>query len=295
MLNHSKLFTSLALAPLLLSVDVNATVTGATLNGNTYTNTARARVYVTGNESNNDINVSNPPLGTSQIHSVTGASIGLSGAQLRGLNITNAINQTNRNVVWLDNSTLTTFTNAGILTSTNVGQAINIRGNTSSSITNFTNNGTITGSSGIWMQNATITTLTNNANATINSNATNGRFGAIDLNSNARIDNLINSGNIINTANANTAAILLEARSTNAQIGTLTNNNGGTIQGINVNAGNGNRIDNLSNAGTINRGITNAANIGTLTNQNGGNIDTITQANANAHINTINNRCKGKR
>ncbi|WP_300733021.1 hypothetical protein [uncultured Helicobacter sp.] len=49
------------------------------------------------------------------------------------------------------------------------------------------------------MQNATITTLTNNANATINSNATNGRFGAIDLNSNARIDNLINAGRIDNT------------------------------------------------------------------------------------------------
>lgn len=128
MLNHSKLFTSLALAPLLLSVDVNATVTGATLNGNTYTNTARARVYVTGNESNNDINVSNPPLGTSQIHSVTGASIGLSGAQLRNLNITNAINQTNRNLVWLDNSSLTTLTNAGILTSTIGGQAVNVRG-----------------------------------------------------------------------------------------------------------------------------------------------------------------------
>ena len=121
MLNQ-KLFTLLTLAPLLLSVDVNATVNGATLNGNTYTNIAGRQVYVTGNESNNDINVSNPPLETSQIHAVTGASIGLSGAQLRSLSITNAINQTNRNVVWLDNSSLTTFTNAGTLTSTTQGQ-----------------------------------------------------------------------------------------------------------------------------------------------------------------------------
>ncbi|WP_343353071.1 hypothetical protein V3I05_06815 [Helicobacter mastomyrinus] len=84
-------------------------------------------MYVTGNESNRDINVVNP-LGGTLVHAVTGASIGLNWAQLGGLNISNAINKTNRNVVWLDNSTLTTFTNAGTLTSTTLGQAVNVRG-----------------------------------------------------------------------------------------------------------------------------------------------------------------------
>ena len=267
MLNQ-KLFTSLALAPLLLSVEAQGTVNGANCNGNTCQNLTGRQVQVTGNETAKTINVANP-LGGTDVHAVTGASIGLNGASLGTINVGQNVNKRNRNVLWLNNSILGTFINNGTLTSETTGQAVNLRGNTSSSITTFTNNGTITGSSGVWMQNSTITTLTNNANATINSNATSGRFGAIDLNSNARIDNLINSGNISNTAHNTTAAIFFEGRTTNAQIGNLTNNAGGTIQGISVVAGNGNRINTINNSGMINRGITNGANIGTLTNQNG--------------------------
>ena len=125
MLNHSKLFTSLALAPLLLSVEAQGAINGANCNGNTCTNIANRQVQIVGNEAAKTINITNP-LGGRDIHSVLGASIGLNGAQLRSLNITNAINKTNRNILWLHDSILTTFTNAGTLTSTDAGQAVNV-------------------------------------------------------------------------------------------------------------------------------------------------------------------------
>ena len=116
---------SLALAPLLLSVEAQGAINGANCNGNICTNITNRQVQVTGNEAAKTININTTPGGT-DIHSDSGASIGLNGASLGTINVNRNINKTNRNLVWLHNSSLTTFTNAGTLTSTPQGQAINV-------------------------------------------------------------------------------------------------------------------------------------------------------------------------
>ncbi|WP_299136242.1 hypothetical protein, partial [uncultured Helicobacter sp.] len=117
---------SLALAPLLLSVEAQGAISGATCSGNTSTNITNQQVRVIGNEAARTININTTPGGT-DVHSVFGASIGLNGAILGRINVGQNVTKTNRNILWLNDSTLTTFTN----------------------------NGTITGSSGVWMQNST--------------------------------------------------------------------------------------------------------------------------------------------
>ncbi|WP_343353949.1 hypothetical protein V3I05_02885 [Helicobacter mastomyrinus] len=82
-------------------------------------------MQIVGNEAAKTINITNPPGGL-DIHSVLGASIGLNGASLGTINVNRNINKTNRNILWLQSSTLTTLTNAGTLTSTTQGQAINV-------------------------------------------------------------------------------------------------------------------------------------------------------------------------
>ena len=116
---------SLALAPLLLSVEAHGAINGANCNGNICTNITNQRVQIVGNEAAKTINITNPPGGI-DTHSVLGASIVLNGASLGTINVNRNINKTNRNILWLQSSTLTTLTNAGILTSTTQGQAINV-------------------------------------------------------------------------------------------------------------------------------------------------------------------------